>query len=98
MARRLVRAGGPIPPGAVYIGRGSPVGNPYVIGRDGTRAEVIVKYEAWFARQLRKPGFADRVLAYVGSWGLACWCPPRPCHGDVLMRWLDSIEGRSATT
>jgi hypothetical protein len=29
--------------GAVYIGRGSKWGNPFVIGRDGTRAEVIAK-------------------------------------------------------
>jgi len=36
-----------IPAGAVYIGRGSPWGNPFVIGRDGNRAEVIAKYEAW---------------------------------------------------
>jgi hypothetical protein len=28
----------------VYIGRGSAWGNPYVIGKDGDRAEVIEKY------------------------------------------------------
>ncbi|WP_129677783.1 DUF4326 domain-containing protein [Candidatus Chloroploca sp. Khr17] len=27
-------------PGDHYIGRPSPLGNPFVIGRDGTRAEV----------------------------------------------------------
>src|SRR4051794_17127713 len=39
----------------VYIGRAGrgrtavecPWGNPFVIGRDGTRDEVIAKYEAW---------------------------------------------------
>lgn len=35
-----------IPEDAVYIGRGSKWGNPFVIGRHGTRAEVIAKYEA----------------------------------------------------
>ena len=29
----------------VYIGRGSPFGNPFKIGIDGTRLEVIEKYK-----------------------------------------------------
>ena len=28
----------------MYIGRGSPWGNPYVIGKDGNRTEVIARY------------------------------------------------------
>ena len=31
-------------PNSVYIGRPSPWGNPYAIGRDGTRDDVIAKY------------------------------------------------------
>lgn len=80
------------PAGSVYIGRGTIVGNPFVIGRDGSRAEVIEKYEVWFQRMLRRPGFVTRVLAYVGDSDLACWCAPKPCHGDALKRWLDSLE------
>ena len=38
---------GPLPPNARYCGRPSPLGNPFVIGRDGTRDEVCDKYEAW---------------------------------------------------
>jgi len=34
----------------VYIGRGSKWGNPYVIGKDGNREEVIKQYEEWFTR------------------------------------------------
>ena len=30
----------------VYIGRPSKWGNPFVIGRDGARADVIAKYRA----------------------------------------------------
>ena len=44
----------------VYIGRAVPRsglkasvwGNPFVIGKDGTREEVMVKYRAWFSRIL----------------------------------------------
>ncbi|RWK52772.1 MAG: DUF4326 domain-containing protein, partial [Mesorhizobium sp.] len=38
-------------PGRVYIGRPSKWGNPFVIGPDGSRAEVIAKYRAWIASQ-----------------------------------------------
>jgi hypothetical protein len=38
-------------PNAVYIGRPSVWGNPFVIGKDGTRAEVVEKCERWLLRQ-----------------------------------------------
>ena len=31
----------------VYVGRPSKWGNSFVIGRDGSRSEVIAKYRAW---------------------------------------------------
>ena len=31
----------------VYIGRGSKWGNPFIIGRDGNRKEVIDKYREY---------------------------------------------------
>jgi len=33
----------------VYIGRPSKWGNPFVIGRDGSRADVIAKYRTWIS-------------------------------------------------
>ncbi len=35
----------------VYIGRPSKSGNPFVVGRDGDRAEVLARYERWLADQ-----------------------------------------------
>lgn len=66
----------------VYIGRPSKWGNPYVIGRDGDRAEVIGKYEEWLKGQ---PGLMDE-LADLHGLVLGCWCSPAPCHGEVLVR------------
>lgn len=66
----------------VYIGRPGPWGNPYVIGRDGTREEVITQYEAYLrgnqGLRARLPELRGKVLG--------CWCAPQPCHGDVLAR------------
>lgn len=62
----------------VYIGRPSKWGNPFRIGVDGTREEVIQKYRRWVR---------DQPLPFDELRGknLGCYCHPHPCHGDVLM-------------
>jgi len=69
----------------VYIGRGGPWGNPFVIGRDGDRAQVIDKHRAWLTHRLAtEPALVAQLLALHGK-VLACWCAPLPCHGDTLV-------------
>jgi hypothetical protein len=75
----------------VYIGRPGPWGNPFVIGRDGDRAEAIRKYEQWLMEQ-------PQLLARLGQLRgkvLGCWCSPLPCHGDVLAQLADKEGGPS---
>jgi hypothetical protein len=82
---------GIVPEGAVYIGdrvyRGpwrlpaSKWRNPFKVGRDGTREEVIAKYE----RHLLDSGLIHDAHELAGK-DIACWCAPEPCHGDVLVR------------
>ena len=74
----------------VYIGRPSKWGNPFVIGRDGTRDNVIARYEAWL---LEQPELVDALPELAGK-TLGCWCAPRACHGDVLAR-LANAQPRS---
>lgn len=71
-----------IPATAVYVGRPSPFGNPFVIGRDGERAEVIAKYREWLQQQ---PALVARVQQELRGKDLVCWCAPHACHADVLM-------------
>ena len=75
--------------------RGTPFGNPFVIGRDGDRAEVVRLYRAWlWARLQADPGFADQVRALHGR-DLCCCCAPLACHADVLAAaaaWLAARE------
>jgi hypothetical protein len=66
----------------VYIGRPSKWGNPFVIGRDGTRDDVIARYEAWL---LEQPELLAALPELAGK-TLGCWCAPHACHGDVLAR------------
>ena len=65
----------------VYIGRPSAWGNPFVIGKDGTRADVVTKYKAWLEA---RPVLLDKARQELRGKVLACWCYPLACHGDVL--------------
>jgi hypothetical protein len=64
----------------VYIGRPSKWGNPFAIGKDGGRAEVIARYREWIATQPHL--LAD--LHELRGKRLGCYCKPKACHGDVL--------------
>jgi len=66
----------------IRIDRSTKWGNPFRIGRDGTREEVIAKYEAWIQTQPALMAALPELRGKV----LGCWCAPRACHGDVLSR------------
>lgn len=69
----------------VYIGRPSVWGNPYVVGRDGTRKEIVEKYEAWIRG---RPELLARLGELRGK-VLGCHCKPKLCHGDVLVKLVN---------
>jgi len=71
----------PVPRDAVYIGRPSKWGNPFVIGKHGDREEVIRRFREWLARQ---PGLMSQLHELRGR-DLVCFCAPLACHGDVLI-------------
>lgn len=64
----------------IYVGRPSQWGNPYWIGRDGTREEVIAKYRQYV---ITTPHLTRDLPTLKGK-RLGCWCTPKPCHADVL--------------
>ena len=64
-----------------YIGRPSKWGNRFVIGRDGTRDEVIEKYRQWLMQQ---PALLAAAREELAGKVLGCFCAPQKCHGDVL--------------
>ncbi|TAN03218.1 MAG: DUF4326 domain-containing protein [Rhodanobacteraceae bacterium] len=71
----------------VYIGRPSAFGNPFKIGRDGDREQVIAKFRAWLHVNPYLMRLARRELA---GKTLGCWCAPHACHGDVLAEIANS--------
>lgn len=80
----------------VYIGRrnrsynleASKWHNPYRIGTDGTREEVVEKYR----QSILNDDYLLRCLPNLRGKTLVCWCAPEMCHGDVLVELVNGSQ------
>lgn len=88
--RLLNRRRDPIPPGAVSIERPSKWGNPFRIGEDGDRDEVIAKYAEWLQG---KPGLVEAARRELAGHDLVCACVPAACHGEILLALANGDAG-----
>ena len=71
----------------VLIDRRTIFGNPFVIGKDGNRTEVIRKFEEWVYTQ---PILIKEIKKLKGK-KLGCHCVPKNCHGYIIAKIADSI-------
>lgn len=69
-----------IPVSAVYCGRPSIWGNPYIIGKHGDRDSVV----RLFKENLNSNLIIAAQKELRGK-DLICFCAPLPCHCDVLI-------------
>lgn len=63
--------------------------NPFKIGKDGDRDEVICKYEKFIRNKLEKNPVLREELKKLKNKNLGCWCAPDKCHGDILLKLLN---------
>ena len=80
---------------AVYIGRGTPWGNPFTtltvtdhrgpeeVTVVGTREEAVRRFEGLVEGN---PAFKRQIKDMLKGKDLLCSCAPKLCHGDVLLR------------
>jgi hypothetical protein len=97
---RIRRKDGQVVQGCdVYIGRrcnqggwGLPASifaNPYFVGKDGTREEVIAKY---YNHAINSADIMA-LLPQLDGKVLGCWCEPNEsCHGDVLIYLINQLK------
>jgi uncharacterized protein DUF4326 len=52
--------------------------NPF---KSGDRDRIVYEYEDY----ARKRFSSDEILELKGK-VLGCWCTPKPCHGDILIK------------
>lgn len=92
----------------IYIGRPSPLGNPYPMAQESDRDTVVELYHQWLWNQIRWAGDPthehtayneliriSRMVKAGKNVRLICWCSPAPCHGDIIVRainWLISTN------
>lgn len=62
------------------VDRTSRWGNPFKIGRDGSRDDVLVEHE----KLLRENPEMVNEIWHLRNKPLGCWCEPLPCHGWLL--------------
>ncbi|MBF0471442.1 MAG: DUF4326 domain-containing protein [Gammaproteobacteria bacterium] len=81
----------------IYIGRGSPWGNPYAVGfglspgeEQDDREEAIRKFQYDFERNYLKSQKED--FHPLQGKILGCHCKPAHCHGDVIAEYLNSLD------
>ncbi len=82
-----------MPEGAVYVGRPTTWGNPYVPSRPDAacRAAAVAAYRRHVAEHYN---LTDRARAELAGKNLACWCPlDQPCHADVLLEIANAPVG-----
>ena len=59
--------------------------NPYKVGKDGSLEDVLEKYEVY----LRNSKDLLDDLHELNGCKLGCWCKPKKCHGDIIVKLFD---------
>lgn len=78
-----------------YIGRGSPLGNPFKLTPNEPRGSTLVRYKAYLDQKiLAGDSKITSELNRLYNKGkreplnLVCFCAPKPCHGDIIKATL----------
>jgi hypothetical protein len=66
--------------------------NPFKIGKDGTREDVIDKYKIYITKKLENNTELQSELLTLKGKHLGCWCYPDMCHGNVLIDIINSLQ------
>jgi hypothetical protein len=69
----------------IKIDRSTIFGNPFRIGIDGDREEVIKKYEEWIMKD-KQEILRNKMKKELKGKTLGCWCKPLSCHGDIIIK------------
>jgi hypothetical protein len=72
-----------------YIGRPSPLGNPFRMGHHGNRDQVIRMFES-YAR--KHPEIIAEIRKLPQDAVLGCFCYPKACHGDAIIKLWNEIH------
>ena len=77
----------------IRVDRRSPLGNPFHMRYESERDKVCDQYEAWLPTVKDRPDIAQalddiREYALENDVALACWCYPKRCHAESIIKIL----------
>ncbi len=86
----------------VYVGRPTPLGNPFRLESEEQREEVVARYATWLEEEIRQGnqqvaralGELYRKLKRKGTLTLLCFCAPKRCHAEVIAERLRLMAER----
>ena len=79
-----------------YIGRAGKgqdgyYGNPIKLEPGDKTGATLERFGEYFYKRLNEdPEFKRRIHLLKGL-RLGCFCKPKPCHGDIIVEYLNSI-------
>lgn len=78
----------------VYIGRfgkgqNGYFGNPIT---EGTRKEKLERYESYLLDRIEQDNEFREHVKNLHDKVLGCFCKPKPCHGDILLREAKRLQ------
>lgn len=85
------------PAHSVYVGRGTPLGNPFPLGEDMTREQSIQAYGIWLRKHVaeKNPVILTALFGLHKESNLICSCAPLPCHANEISAvWQEIQEGK----
>jgi hypothetical protein len=85
---------------AIYCGRGSFLGNPFVLRHPKDRDWVCDQYAAWMPEMVSKRdnaqsrGMYNQLLkiqeaSIIGDVMLVCYCAPKRCHCETIKSYIE---------
>lgn len=75
----------------VYIGRGSPLGNPFSAKTVGKFKAIELYHEKYLPALLKSGKLSEGYLKSLKGKRLGCHCKPNPCHGDKLVEIIEAL-------
>lgn len=77
--------------GAIYVGCGSKYGNQWRVCARHSRDWVVDRFQKYVDEH---PKFRQMIIRELRGKNLACWCSPKRCHADVLLKTanMDTLD------
>ena len=77
--------------------KASTFANPFKVASEAGRQECLQRYEVYMRKRLQtEPAVLSELLELRGK-KLGCWCHPKACHGDVLVKLIEEHVLKQST-